>query len=167
MIEVNGTKIKIDFALPGKVEFKEDKSNCILLSLKTTLRERGKQVPDEKNTTTADKVYLCTLDDKLTPNTIKQMSQQNVYIVTTKENKSKKYADLSSVKTFEEIFEDINIQAEKKWPNLRKKISNDRRKEKKLYLKRKIAKYKAYPLARNFYKEELERWEKIDVPEEG
>ncbi len=93
----------VDLVSPGVVEFTVDKNLTCLISAKTTLRERWQEVPEEMSRTGASKMYLATLDDAITAPTLKNIYEQNITIVTTKDIKNGKYRNDSHVITFEKL----------------------------------------------------------------
>jgi hypothetical protein len=55
----------------------------MLISAKTTLRERWQEVPEEVNRTGIREMYLATLDDSFSEETINILYEANVVVVTT------------------------------------------------------------------------------------
>ncbi|TPE57089.1 restriction endonuclease, partial [[Mycoplasma] falconis] len=53
----------VDFVLPDVIKFAKDKDKTILISAKTTLRERWQEVPEEMKRTGVK--HIITLDDSL------------------------------------------------------------------------------------------------------
>ncbi|WP_142919887.1 type II restriction endonuclease [Peribacillus glennii] len=83
----------VDFAIPGVKEYKLEKHKCALVSMKTTLRERWAEVPEELNRTGAQSMYLLTLDDSISKNKINTIYNHNVHLVVPDSEKDLKYAD--------------------------------------------------------------------------
>ena len=96
-----------DFILPSKMLFAKEKrtrDEVLILSLKTVLRERWKQVLKEAKTCD---VYLATVDDKVAAESIADMRDDGIYLVVPESLKSSKYAeytDKANVITFKEFF---------------------------------------------------------------
>lgn len=97
----------VDLVSPGVAEYKIQKRQVVLISCKTTLRERWTEVIEEKTRTGASEVFLATLDEKISVNTMKTLQNNNVFPVTTKDNKEKNYKDNTIVLSFEELLEEL------------------------------------------------------------
>lgn len=97
----------VDLVSPGVAEYKIQKRQVILISCKTTLRERWTEVIEEKARTGASEVFLATLDDKISVNTMQTLQNNNVFIVTTRCNKNKKYKNNTMVLSFEELLQEL------------------------------------------------------------
>lgn len=91
----------VDCVSPGANEYKINKRNTSLISAKTTLRERWQEVGDEMSRTKASEMYLATLDDSLTDNTLSLIGTNNIIIVTTKKLKDERYSTNHNVISFE------------------------------------------------------------------
>lgn len=104
----------VDHVVPGAVEYLNNKRNTIAISAKTTLRERWQQIGDEMQRTRMPEIYLATLDTKISENTLNQLSNNNIYPVTTIGIKQKHYADANLVITFEELLS-IGLQKKQQW----------------------------------------------------
>ena len=52
----------VDLVSPGVLEYIVNKRNTVLISAKTTLRERWQEVPEEMGRTGAREMFLATLD---------------------------------------------------------------------------------------------------------
>jgi hypothetical protein len=99
-----------DFILPS-LKFLRDNSDeaggGLILSAKTTLRERWKQVEREKG---ARNLYLTTVDENVASNAIEDMASFGVHLVIPeglKESKSTEYADHENVISFKEFCENV------------------------------------------------------------
>lgn len=99
----------VDLVTPGVVEFSINKNNTALISAKTTLRERWQEVPEEMSRTGASKMYLATLDECITKDTLKNIYEQNIVIVTTKNNKENYYPNDNNVITFERLIKNCKF----------------------------------------------------------
>lgn len=127
----------VDLVSPGVAEYKIQKRQVILISCKTTLRERWTEVIEEKTRTGASEVFLATLDKKISLNTMQTLQNNNVFPVTTKYNKDKNYKNNTIVLTFEELLQELktknNYWSKDKYTNnsLEEKINYiDQQKEK-------------------------------------
>lgn len=93
----------VDFVVPGAYEYNTDKHNSILISAKTTLRERWQEVPEELQRTGSSMMYLATLDDSISEDAIRIMNESNIIIVTLKRLKQEYYSSYRSVIDFETL----------------------------------------------------------------
>lgn len=98
-----------DFVLPGLVVLKSKKrtfKEAMVLSAKTTLRERWKQVAMEKFNCA---LFLATVDDRVSSAAIDDMNAQGIHLVvpeTLKKSKETCYTGKTNVITFREFFDD-------------------------------------------------------------
>lgn len=83
----------VDCAIPGVSEYNLEKHKCALVSMKTTLRERWAEVPEELSRTGAQSMYLITLDDNISSDKINTIYSHNVHLVVPDSEKNSKYAD--------------------------------------------------------------------------
>jgi hypothetical protein len=98
-----------DFVLPSLVVLKAKKrtfEEAMVLSAKTTLRERWKQVTMEKYNCA---LFLATVDDRVSSDAIDDMSTQGIHLVvpeSLKKSKETCYKGKINVITFREFFDD-------------------------------------------------------------
>lgn len=98
-----------DFVLPNLVVLKSEKrkfEEAMVLSAKTTLRERWKQVAMEKFNCA---LFLATVDDRVSSAAIDDMSNQGIHLVvpeSLKKSKETCYNGKTNVITFREFFDD-------------------------------------------------------------
>ena len=97
----------VDIVSPGAVEYEINKRNTILISAKTTLRERWQEVSEEMVRTGAREMFLITLDRNISDEVINNLNTQNIQIVTTSSVKRDRYSNYGSVMSFEEFMEII------------------------------------------------------------
>ncbi len=93
----------VDAVSPGVIQFVENKRNTVLISAKTTLRERWQEVPEEMGRTCAREMFLATLDDGISDEVLNTLYEANIQVTTTKSIKDKYYKDNNRVLTFEEL----------------------------------------------------------------
>lgn len=103
------SSLRPDFVLPNVELYKANSPHALVLSAKTTLRERWKQVTMEKRDCP---VFLATMDEKVSVAAVKMMKEHNVYLVVPEALKPKKgvivdFAQEENVKTFAEFFQDV------------------------------------------------------------
>ncbi|OGS98077.1 MAG: EcoRII [Gallionellales bacterium RIFCSPLOWO2_02_FULL_59_110] len=98
-----------DFVLPSLVVLKAKKrtfEDAMVLSAKTTLRERWKQVAMEKFNCA---LFLATVDDRVSATAIDDMSDQGIHLVvpeSLKKSKETCYSGKTNVITFREFFDE-------------------------------------------------------------
>ena len=108
-----------DFVLPDVVTLKSTaraSNDAMIVSLKTTLRERWKQLSLERIN---GDVFLATVDDRVTPSAIADMADNGIYLLvpeSLKKSKETCYASKSNVITFRDFFDE---EIERKRPRLR------------------------------------------------
>ncbi len=143
----------VDFVGPSVLHYEfNNKRDSFVLSLKTTLRERWQEVPEEVSRTAAREMFLVTLDDSISEETINILVQSNIYIVTTKNLKNQYYSDKRAVITFEDMIKEA-IETCKKW--------NDRQyKPEEIglltdHFHKIIKKYVHYPFIKEYYIKKL------------
>ena len=94
-----------DFVLPD-VEELNAKGDAVIVSLKTTLRERWKQLALEKP---FGAIFLATVDDRISGEAIDEMGRNSISLVVPESLKNAKesaYDDYPNVITFSQFFDD-------------------------------------------------------------
>lgn len=142
----------VDFVVPGVVQYLANKRNTMLISAKTTLRERWQEVPEEVTRTGIREMYLATLDDSFSNETLRILYEANVIIVTTSMIKNDKYKDNSKVLTFEDMLH-TGAETASKWDD--QTYTNNDRDLLKKHISKQIEKYSEYPYVVSHYKERL------------
>jgi hypothetical protein len=94
-----------DFVLPDVASLRDKKrTDALILSLKTTLRERWKQLGLERKHGT---VFLATVDDRVSSQAIEEMARNDIMLVVPESLKTAKeacYSNAKSVITFSDFF---------------------------------------------------------------
>ncbi|MBX8484344.1 type II restriction endonuclease [Pseudomonas cichorii] len=93
-----------DFVLPDVKELNL-KGDAVILSLKTTLRERWKQLALEKP---FGVIFLATVDDRVSGDAIDEMSRNSISLVvpeSLKKSKESAYVSYDNVITFRQFFD--------------------------------------------------------------
>lgn len=93
----------VDLVIPGAIEFGINKRNVLLISAKTTLRERWQEVAEEMSRTGVSEIYLATLDNKISDKVLDNLYESNIVLVTLKHIKEEKYSHTPKVIAFEEL----------------------------------------------------------------
>lgn len=108
----------VDAVSPGVVEFEENKRNTVLISAKTTLRERWQEVPEEMGRTGAREMFLATLDEKISEDVLNTLYEANIQVTTTAAIKESRYPNNSRVLSFEQLVQ-ICLDNCKHWEGYR------------------------------------------------
>ena len=95
----------VDVVSPGVAEFTIDKNDVVLISAKTTLRERWQEVPEEMGRTGAKEMFLATLDDSISDEVLNTLYESNIRITTTRAIKERCYPNNKRVLDFERLLE--------------------------------------------------------------
>lgn len=105
----------VDFVSPSCVEYEIDKRQTVVITAKTTLKERWQEIPEEMNRLNAKEMFLATLDTEVSPKLLEKLKDYNIPLVTTKENRDENYnkAD-TAIYSFEDLIRDCVDQG-KKW----------------------------------------------------
>lgn len=98
---ING---KPDFLMPNRAHYDVNAMDCIIFTVKRSLRERWRQVVTEG--TRGLGFYLATIDDKISSIQLGEMSRHRIYVVIPEAIKSRlnTYSKAQNVITFEEFF---------------------------------------------------------------
>ena len=95
-----------DFVLPDVAALNDpQRTDALILSLKTTLRERWKQLGLERR---HGDVFLATVDDRVSTPAIEEMARNGIVLVvpeSLKKSKEAVYADCVHVITFRQFFD--------------------------------------------------------------
>ena len=95
----------VDVVSPGVLEYVIDKNDVVLISAKTTLRERWQEVPEEMGRTGAKEMFLATLDENISDDVLETLYESNIRIVTTRSIKEKRYPNNKRVLDFERLID--------------------------------------------------------------
>lgn len=105
-----------DFVLPDVTAFNDPEyAESLILSLKTTLRERWKQLGLERR---LGAVFLATVDDRVSTPAIEEMGRNGITLVVPellKKSKEACYSDSADVITFRDFFHE---QVKQRRPSL-------------------------------------------------
>ncbi|UUM19768.1 MULTISPECIES: type II restriction endonuclease [unclassified Mycoplasma] len=143
----------VDIVSPGVIEYTINKRNTILISAKTTLRERWQEVPEELGRTGAMEMFLVTLDDNISKEVLDTLYEANIQITTTKRIKDTKYKENSRVLSFEDLIS-LCISNSKKWENFI--YSSEEKEFFKSMLIKQIEKHKEHEFVKQFYEKQLD-----------
>lgn len=96
-------KFRVDFYMPSITDFQRDRTRCMLISLKRTLRERWREVVGELYETRAPNVYLATADEDISFEKIKGISRHNIRTVVWDEIKEENFPDEPMVISYTQL----------------------------------------------------------------
>ena len=142
----------VDFVSPGVVQYMRNKRDTTLISAKTTLRERWQEVPEEVQRTGTREMYLATLDENITPETIRVLYEANVYIVTSHCLKYDKYEGNQRIFTFEEMLKTAS-ESMHKWNGYH--YSDEEINTMRDHFEKEIEKHANHPYVRQYYNRRL------------
>lgn len=97
---------KIDFLIPDLKTYRTNRVNSLLISTKTSLKERWEQIVSELVISRAPQIYLCTLDESINEGLIQSISEHNITLVLLKKQKDK-FKSHSNVISFETLFNTV------------------------------------------------------------
>jgi hypothetical protein len=103
-----------DFILPD-IDTLNKRGDAIIVSLKTTLKERWKQVGMERS---GGSLFLATVDDRVSSEVIAEMQHQNIFLLvpeSLKKSTETEYGRHDHVITFRQFFD---VEVKKKRPAL-------------------------------------------------
>ena len=91
-----------DFLLPSIEHYKNNAMDCIIFTVKRTLRERWRQITTEG--TRGHQFFLATIDENVGVRDLKQMLNSRIYLVVPELVRVKCYLKVTNVITFEGFF---------------------------------------------------------------
>lgn len=109
---ING---KPDFLMPSRKHYDKNPMDCIIFTVKTTVRERWRQIVTEG--TKGLGFFLATVDRNISDNQLSEMLRNRIYLVVSESLKKKvpHYRTAVNVISFEEFFRDYLDPAVKRW----------------------------------------------------
>ena len=144
----------VDVVSPGVVEYVVDKNYTLLISAKTTLRERWQEVPEEMNRTGAREMFLATLDERISSEVLNTLKEANIRVTTTKDNKNRNYPKDRQVIDFERLLE-LCVNNQLNWTP--SQFSEEEAKMIEDNINSQIEKHARHPFVIEFY-EERKQW---------
>lgn len=145
----------VDVVSPSVIDYIINKRNVVLISAKTTLRERWQEVPEEMGRTGAREMFLVTLDENISKEVLDTLYEANIQVTTIKRIKENKYKDNNRVLDFEELIEICFSNFEKH------KIYNYSSEQKlaiKNMIQKQIEKHQDHQFVKEFYEKRLEQY---------
>ena len=102
-----------DFLLPSVEHFKKNAMDCIIFTVKRTLRERWRQIVTEG--TRGYLFYLATIDEDIASRDLNEIHKNRIYLVVPERIRAETYPDQPNVISFETFFESHLDPAMKRW----------------------------------------------------
>lgn len=144
----------VDVVLPGVLEYFLNKRNTVLISAKTTLRERWQEVPEEMGRTGAREMFLATLDTTISDDVLRTLYEANIQVTTTRNIKDNYYHDNNRVLTFEDLLR-ICSTITNYWNDYN--YSDDEKEQVQNLLNKQIEKHKNHEFIKKYYEKRLEK----------
>jgi hypothetical protein len=107
---------RVDFMLPSYAHYATDRTQCVLLSAKRTLRERWQQVVDELHKMNCPNVYLATTDSVISVSKMQEIAQRNIKLVLFDPVKAKLFPTEPMVVDYTYLANSVLPQWEAFWP---------------------------------------------------
>ena len=153
--EEKGLAKIVDLVSPHSTAYELDKRRTVLISAKTTLRERWQEVTDEMARTGVKELYLITLDDSVSKDVIENLYENGIWLVTTRRNKLKNYDDTNRVIEFEELLHRLK-EINEKW-EASKDFSEISKEKIIASYQRQITKHAHAPFVVKYYEKQIEK----------
>ena len=107
--QLNG---RVDYLFPSEEVFKKNRTACLIISVKRTLRERWRQVVGELASINAGKIYIVTQEEDISVPKIQEMDKHNINLVVFDEEKERNFAEHHNVIGFTDLVS-IHLPAQK------------------------------------------------------
>jgi hypothetical protein len=107
---------KVDLIIPGKEAYATRRSNCAIVSVKTSLRERWQEVVEELVRSNVPHIFLATLDEQITRNQLDIMKEYNITLVVRKSEKEHKFPNAGTVESYDTFFNHTVPHLLAAWP---------------------------------------------------
>lgn len=95
---------KVDLIIPGKEAYATRRSNCAIVSVKTSLRERWQEVVEELTRSNVPHIFLATLDEGISHNQLEIMKAYNITLIVRKAQKEEKFLNAGTVESYDTFF---------------------------------------------------------------
>ncbi|MFM7390634.1 MAG: type II restriction endonuclease [Vampirovibrionales bacterium] len=105
----------VDGIIPNAEAFSKNKSQCVFVTMKTSLRERWQEVVEEIDRTNIPSVFLLTLDTSFSSENIQRMNHKNINLVIPRQAKES-YLEFHNVHSFESFMNTIIPNYLRFWP---------------------------------------------------
>lgn len=102
-----------DFLLPSAEHYRDNAMDCIIFTVKRTLRERWRQIVSEG--TRGHMFFLATIDKNVAGRDLPEMMRSRIYLVLPENLRRDVYPDQKNVISFEAFFRDYLDPAMNRW----------------------------------------------------
>jgi hypothetical protein len=102
-----------DFLLPSVEHYRTNAMDCIIFTVKRTLRERWRQITTEG--TRGHQFFLATIDKNVAARDLPELRQNRIYLVVPESVKAARYPEVPNVLSFETFFRDHLDPAMDRW----------------------------------------------------
>jgi len=102
-----------DFLLPSIDHYRKNPMDCIIFTVKRSLRERWRQIVTEG--TRGHMFFLATIDAKIARRDLGEMLGNRIYLVMPEQIRMDKYGDVPNAISFERFFEHYLDPAISRW----------------------------------------------------
>lgn len=109
---------KVDYVIPSETAFRKNRTACVVISIKRTLRERWKQVVGELASTNAGKIYMMTADNEISSSKVNEMKKHNMNLVIWDELKDSQFQKYYNVSGFSQFVKIDLPSSRKMWERL-------------------------------------------------
>lgn len=106
---------RVDFMLPSYDHYAKDRSQCVLLSAKRTLRERWQQVVDELHKMNCPNVFLATTDANISASKVQDIAQRNIKLVLFDSVKAERFPAEPMILSFSHLATGVIPQWQTFW----------------------------------------------------
>ncbi len=93
----------VDGILPNIESYEQKRQKCLVVTMKTTLRERWQEVVEELQRTNVPSIHLLTLDQEISSNLLNTLENHNITLVVYKDIQ-KKHSNHNNIMSFESFF---------------------------------------------------------------
>lgn len=93
----------VDGILPNIESYEQKRQKCLVVTMKTTLRERWQEVVEELQRTNVPSIHLLTLDHEISANLLNTLESHNITLVVYK-GIQEKHLNHNNIMSFENFF---------------------------------------------------------------
>lgn len=109
---------KVDYVIPSQEAFTKNRTACVVVSVKRTLRERWRQVVGELASTNAGRIYILTADEEISNQKVEEMKKHNVNLIVWDKIKQKHFSNNFHVLGFTQFVKEDLPSSKKLWKRL-------------------------------------------------
>jgi len=95
----------VDLIVPSKEAYLNNRRETLIVTMKTSLRERWAEVAEEIQRTSIPNIHLLTLDKGLSENLVNVLDNHNITLIVYDQEKKGKFSKFTNVKGFSEFFD--------------------------------------------------------------